>query len=194
MKEVVALAAALLAGASSHASADALIDAVRAGNGHRGRPAHREGRGRERGRSARHHAFDVGGTLWRRRGCRSLDPSGGQGRGRERIRRDADVGSRFDRLGARDPRAALRRRESRFAESGRRNGIDARGAHGSTRRGRVVDRCRRRRQCQRTLGGADGVDVGGRAVAARDGEAAAGEWRGGKRALDRAAVEPQGEQ
>jgi len=33
MKEVVALAAALLAGASSHASADSLIDAVRAGNG-----------------------------------------------------------------------------------------------------------------------------------------------------------------
>ena len=33
MKEVVALAAALLVGASSHASADALIDAVRAGNG-----------------------------------------------------------------------------------------------------------------------------------------------------------------
>ena len=35
MKKSVAFAAALLAGASSAASADALIDAVRAGNGKR---------------------------------------------------------------------------------------------------------------------------------------------------------------
>ncbi len=47
---------------------------------------------------------------------------------------------------------------------------------------------------KRTLGGSDGLDVGRRAVAAGDGEATAGEWRGGRRALDRARMDTQGQQ